>query len=418
MKRALGVVLLAAAVAVPGLALADDAPSGPPSASVYAGPCLSPALSGPKSQAEIQEGQQESAIIGALLSAAVPKLIDAGLDFIGGKLAKLAADEKTVLQGSRASQLALTPRYCLQIIKWAGDGAPLNGLLAPLVDPSTAPALAQDTRPTSFLMEFWVRPSQSGKAVSLVPTLLYYPKQLASAKNGKPATLTVSANLAPFDATATSSTWILPQQELRPEIQTLVAPRNENGKLVRLRWGELMALCERACDTASPWVANPWIAKGGSDGDGPALAANVAVAPKLAAPQETAVNLGLDITEVRAGSKFFKLLSDGWNESQPTIQSWAEARALASARQKAQDETDAASATAALTASSKLEEADASQQKYCATAGKSGVLIQAAAAELYSKQINANLAAKAAGVSPPYPTVITIASTLDKSLCP
>ena len=326
MNRVLGVMLLATAVATPALAQATDTPAGPPTASVYAGPCVSPALSGPLSQAELQDSQKESAIIGALLSAVAPKLIDAGLDFIGSKLAKLAADEKTVLEGSRASQVALTPRYCLQIVKWAGDGAPMSGLLAPLIDKDKPPALAQDPRPTSFFMEFWVRPAQSGKAVSLVPTLLYYPKQLASAKNGKPATLTISANLAPFDATATTSTWILPQQALRAEVQTLVAPRSEDGKAVRLRWGELMALCEQACETASPWVANPWVAKDAPKGDGQVLAGNVA-APVLAAPEETAVNLSLTVTEVRAGSKLFKLLSEGWSENQPKIQSWAEAHA-------------------------------------------------------------------------------------------
>ena len=326
MKRGLGVMLLVTAVTAPACAQAQDAPTGPPSASVYAGPCVSPALSGALSQAELQDEQKESAIIGALLSAVAPKLIDAGLDFIGGKLAKLAADERTVLQGSRASQTALTPRHCLQIVKWAGDGAPMNGLLAPLVDKEKPPPLAQDTRPTSFFMEFWVRPAQSGKAVSLVPTLLYYPRQLASAKNGKPATLTISATLAPFDATSTTSTWILPQQPLRAEVQALIAPRNEGGKAVRLRWGELMALCEQACDAASPWVANPWVAKDAPKSDGQVLAGNVA-APILATPAETAVNLSLTVTEVRAGSKFFKLLGEGWNENQPKIQNWAEAHA-------------------------------------------------------------------------------------------
>jgi hypothetical protein len=419
-------MLLASALA-PTLAYADDKPPpASPNATVYVGSCLSPALNGPRGS----EDKDQSAFLTAVLGAAVPSLIGSGLDWIGAQLTALGADKKTTVFGTRATEATFSDRTCVQIVRMSSEGQRLDTLLNARAGWSAArseaakdqnwlAAPAPTDRPVDFFVEFWVRPSTGGEVVSLTPTLLYYPWQLTNRRNGeKDAAIVVTAKLEPSGATAATWTWAFPRQTPSPSIQVLIPTREDAGVQVRQRLGDLRRICESACELASPWTGNPWASDKPKAGAGGALAASVGpVTAGASGPKAT--NVKFEVTEIRAGSQFFKALGAAFTAAKPAIKTGFE-EAILPAKQAQSEATAATTKATALTAfATKLGEADTTQKdKYCAAKGKPGANWTALSAELQAKQLLANVAADASEVPKPFPAPIAISSTIDASRCP
>lgn len=410
-------MILIAAMAAPTLAGAQEKPPSPPNASVYAGPCVNPALSGPKTN----DDKDESAFLTAFLGAAVPKLIGAGLDWIGAKLAELGEDQKTVVAGARTSETAFGARYCVQISRRAATGGQtLDALMAApqfanWPKPESAPRIARD-QPMDFFVEFWVRPSQAGDAISLTPTLLYYPRQLGAKNGEKDTAIVVASRLEPFGATAASSTWAFSRQTPTAGLQAFLEPRPGDDGLKRLRGGDLLRLCETGCELASPWMANPWVK--GVKGSNTGMAAAVAAPGTTAAYSEKATNIRLEVTEIRAGSKFFKALSQAFVAAKPVAQSELEQLLLADKRAAADATASNAAATALNGYAGKLGEAEAARTKYCAAKTVAGTNWTVLSAELRARQLLANVAAAAADVPEPFQPPIAVGNALVSAVCP
>lgn len=424
---ALRALLLAVALA-PTLAHAEDKPPpASPNATVYVGPCLSPALNGPPGS----EDKDQSAFLTAVLGAAVPSLIGSGLDWIGAQLTALGEDKKTTVFGARATEATFADRTCVQIVRMSGEGQTLDALLNAPAGWSAARTQASKganwlaapaplDRPVDFFVEFWVRPSTGGEVVSLTPTLLYYPWQLTNRRNGeKDAAIVVTAKLEPSGGTAATWTWALPRQTPSASLQVLIPARDDAGAQVRQRLGDLRRICETSCDLASPWTGNPWASdKPKAAGGAGALAANVGPAA-AAANGPKATNIKVEVTEIRAGSQFFKALGAAFTAAKPAIKTGLEEAVLPAKQAQAEATATTTKATALTAFATKLGEADTAQKdKYCAAKGKPGVNWTALSAELQAKQLLANVAADAAEVPKPFPTPIALSTTIDTGRCP
>jgi hypothetical protein len=271
-------------------------------------------------------------------------------------------------------------------------------------------------KPLDLFAEFWVRTSDSGKAIALTPTLLYYPKQLASGRNGRdPSALVLSVRLEPSGGSATAVSWAPPRQKLQPDLQVMIPARVNGASWVRQRLGDLQRICEVACETASPWAANPWA--GGKAPKAGAGGLAVGVGPGTDAIEQ-AVNINVDFTEIRPGSKFFKALAEAFATAKPDIQSQIEQVVIADARDKAEAQATTATATALVAFAGKMSEAEEAHDKYCAAKGKPTGVLLGLSADLGAKQRLANVAAAAAELSVPFPTPAAASGTFNTSLCP
>lgn len=423
---------LLAAILAPAPVLADDKPPpAPPNGRVYVGSCLSPALNGPRGT----EDTDQSAFLTAVLGAAVPSLIGSGLDWIGSLLTTLGEDKKTTVFGTRATEATFGDRTCVQVVRLSAEGQPLSALFNAQPGWSSAEAAAvADTnlrwvaapvardQAVDFFAEFWVRPSSGHEVISLTPTLLYYPQQLTGARNGtRDTAIIISAKLEPSGETAATWTWALPRQGPEPQLQVLIPTRDQGGRVVRQRMGDLRLLCESACAMAAPWVGNPWAdQKAGTApaGGGGALAANVGPGASAAAGRK-ATNVRIEVTEIRAGSPFFKALGTAFTAAKPAIKTGLEAAVLPASHAQAEATATTARATALTAFATKLGDVDVTQRdKYCAAKNRPGANWTALSAELQAKQLLANVAATAAEVPPPFPTPIPVSSAIDPGLCP
>lgn len=439
-SRAVRALLLVGAFA-PAVAWAEDKPPpDSPSATVYVGSCLSPALNGPAGAND----RDQSAFLTAVLGAAVPSLIGSGLDWIGTQLTALGADKKTTVFGTRASEAVFGNRTCVQIVRKSSGGRSVDALIAEhkgwreAEATAAAAAAAQAGGPgaswtpsavpkqqtVDFLVEFWVRPSTGGEVVSLTPTLLYYPSQLTSKKNDqKDAAIVVAAKLEPAGETSASWTWALPRQTPTAALQALIPPLEEGGRVVRQPMGALRRLCESECEMASPWTGNPWAKKdkpaaAGGAGTGGVIGGVGPGAVGGGATQK-ATNVRVEVTEIRAGSEFFKALGAAFTAAKPAIKTGLEQAILPAKAEAAEATATTAKATALTAFATKLGDVDTTlKDKYCAAKGKPGANWTALSAELQAKQLLANVAADAADVPHPFPTPIPVSNAIDAGRCP
>ncbi|MCE3290879.1 MAG: hypothetical protein K0R83_2891 [Caulobacter sp.] len=417
MNRILGSALAAALMSTAAVARAEDKPPpSPPSASLYVGPCVSAALNGTKGP----EDKGEVGIFGLLAASIVPKLIGAGLDWIGNKLAALGAEKRTTVFGVRTYEGPIDARTCIQLVRWKAGGPTLIELLsAPPYDSwpdyDDSPRMPANLG-LDFFVELWIRESEGHDAVSLTPTLLYYPRQLAPRNLTRDTAIILSHNAEPIGGTAGPISWPLPRQTPVAGLQSFLSPGMAGNRPVRRRMGELISICRTQCQLASPWIANPWAAKK------PAGAAETAPTVRVpgggGASAIRPTNFRLEVTEIRDGSKFFKALADGFNVAKPAVQSNLEGLILSQTRANAEAQAQTASATALVAYSTKLNEAETSREKYCAAKGKSAGVVRGAAAELSGKQTLANVAAAAAELDPPFPRPVGVSGTVDSSFCP
>jgi hypothetical protein len=426
--------LLVATALAPATAYADDKPPpAAPNAIVYVGSCLSPALNGPRGRADTDQ----SAFLATVLAAAIPSLIGSGLDWIGAELTALGEDKKTTVFGARATEATVADRTCVQVVRLNSKGTSLEALLQTKAgwkdaadaakaaavagtEPSWSSAAVPTDQPVDFFVEFWIRPSTGREVVSLTPTLLYYPQQLTDHRNGQhDAAIVVAAKLEPSGQTAASWTWGLPRQAPTPSLQVLVPARDDGGRVVRQRMGDLRRICESACAMASPWTGNPWAKdKPKAAAGGGALAANVGPGAAGAAGP-TATNVSIEVTEIRAGSQFFKALGAAFTASKPALKTGLEQAIIPAKAAEAETTATTAKATALTAFATKLGEVDATQKdKYCAAKGKPGANWTALSAELQAKQLLANVAAEAAEVPKPFPTPIPVSNAIDPGRCP
>ena len=420
-------LLLAGALAPITANAQDKPPPSPPNAQVYVGSCVSPALNGPGGTGD----NDQSAFLTAVLGAAVPSLVGSGLDWIGAQLTALGEDKKTTVFGTRASEASFDGRTCIQFMKAGASGRTLNSLVGEQTGWSAAetkaaeksdwsPAAVPRDQATEFFAEFWIRKSLGGEVVSLTPTLLYYPSQLTNRRNGeRDVAIVVSAKLEPSGETAANWTWALPRQTPNPSLQVLIPPRSDGGNIVRQRFGDLRRVCESSCVMASPWTGNPWAGdkpKAAAAGVGGALAGGVGAGGSTGGPKAT--NVRVEVTEIRAGSQFFRALGAAFTAAKPAIKTGFE-QALLPAKQAESDAAATKANAAALSDfATKVADADANRKdKYCAAIGKPGSNWAALSAELRAKQLLANLAADAAGVGAPFPSPIPVTSAPDASKC-
>jgi hypothetical protein len=469
--------LVALAVAQP--AAADDAP--PPKAAtggVYAGNCVSPAINALMKA----EKHNEGGFLASLLTSVGTTLLGQGFDWIGAQITKLAQDQRTDIFGARTSEAPFNDHYCVQVVRFAASGQPLNALVNPLAPAEWAakerlpPAPPMD-RPVDFFAEYWIRPSDDGSAVALVPTLLYYPK-LLNAHGSNDAARVVKAALG-GGSDAASATWSLPAATATdPKMQALLALRPlDGGKLYRWTPDQLRETCETACEGSSPWLANPWQgakaapqkpahtppptkpdaaaapapaeekpAAAGAKGKGkgkaepaaPAAAAAPPPQPVVAAVAPAApgaapatgpsygsadyaskpVNVQLTWTEIRDGSAFWKSVAALWTAEKPALQAQAEQLLFSAQREKAKTDAMTASSQALDTFATKMDEAEAARvNTYCPAKDNPKANWTSLSASLRAKQLAANVAASAAAQPMPF-TPIEVTGAYDATACP
>ena len=416
-----GISLLACS----GAGSADEAPLPPPTGFVYAGVCLDPALGEPAPG-------KESALLAGLAATVLPSLISKGFDWIGAKLTTLGEDERTVVGATRASMTRFDSHTCLQLVRESASGSSVEQIAtaAGIPKESVSERLRLDLKmKVDFFVELWVRPSPDGSMVSLTPALLYYPKPLAKDKNGvKDTAVTITTKIAPKGSDGLAGSWALPKSSPPSVLQVLIPwEQPVTGKIYGRSLNDLNLYCESACTLASPWYANPWESARipVEAAPAPVAPAGTAIAVTVKAPgamaasyNAVATNVGLQWTEIRAGSKFFKEAAALFNAAKPTLQATAEQTLIKDANDKAavarMNETSTALAAYA-TAVSAAETERA--ESYCAAVVPKANWL-ALTAQLRAKQISANSAAIAADQSKPFPTPLTVSPVYDKTVCP
>jgi len=445
MRKQCAMALLLAGTLFSTNSFADENPSPViPNASVYFGPCVSLALNGPKGKDE----KTESAVLSAALAAAIPSLIGAGVDWLGQRLSTLGEDEKTTLYGTRATDGDFNTRSCIQIARPSKDGQRLVDLLNTQpgwsetakaleinenYDPSNMPKNLQ----VDFFMEFWARHSSNSRVVSLTPTLLYYPTQLTSKKNGKnDAAIVVSAKITPAGQASASWTWALKRQTPNSALQVVIPVREDGRRIAQQRDDDLKSLCEKSCDDASPWTGTPWVSlpeqkakanngettkTDGNTGNTPTPLASPVGKPGDTSNKTSplAANITMEITEIRAGSAFFKAVGEAFTAAKPALKTGLETAILPDKRAEA-EASAATTKAAALTAfATKLGEADSYlKDSYCAAKGKPGTNWKMLSANLLAKQLVANVAAEAAELPRPFDPPVAVADKMISTLCP
>ncbi|MGA0604230.1 hypothetical protein ACO2Q3_26240 [Caulobacter sp. KR2-114] len=410
-KLTLALVLGAAA----GAAHAQDAPpASPPNLSLYSGACLHPGLGG-------SSNASESALGALLLGQVAPALIDKAFDWVGAKLTALGADKKTVLSGRLAVEPQFGGRYCIQAVHWKDDGQHLDALVKWKAQYAQAPLIPQD-RGVDFFMEFWVRPSQGGDAISYTPTLIYYPALLGGRNGKRDPLLAVNANLAPVGAAGAAATWTLPTQNPDPAMRALLPlPAAVDGVTYRYGPTDLAAVCNASCPGASPWVASPWAdakVTGGGGGGGVGRVVDPHAGGGGQAYAIKPVNVSLQVTEIRSGSEFFAALASLFNTASPAVEAQLRQAISPEARAQAASDQMTAQATALTAYSTSLDGAESTRRAFCA-ADPTSAYWPSLSAQLRAAQLSANVAAGKAQQPAPYPVPASVGDTrANKAICP
>jgi hypothetical protein len=437
------------------------APPTPPNGSVYAGNCVSPALN-----ATVRDkSKYEVGFLAGVVSSVGTALLGQAFDWVGTQLAKLGADQQTAVAGARTSEAVFNDHYCVQILRYADNGKTLNTLEPPGWSQAKQQTPAAPLgRKLDFFAEFWVRPSTDGGAVSLTPTLLYYPAYLNDSGTNKAAQF-VQVSLGGSGSDAASVTWALPSGT-KPDstkLQVLLTPDTPvGGTINRFTPKQLSAGCESACEGSSAWITNPWkdakiepvtppvpakaeaapapetkpAANAGDKSDKktktPPFKAVEATPPGAAAAASAAgttdygganyaikpVNIQLSWSEVRDGSAFWKTVAGLFNTQKPTLEAQAGQVLFADQKEKAKIDAMTASSTALTTFATTIADAETQRtMTYCPAEAIAKTNWIALSAALRAKQLSANVAAAAAGQPLPF-NPVAVSSKFDPTICP
>ncbi|MGZ8308054.1 MAG: hypothetical protein ACXWU6_15890, partial [Allosphingosinicella sp.] len=194
----------------------------------FAGPCLiEPA------------GRGEQAALGGLVAAVIPQVVSAGVDLLTGALDQAGADKITTL----TAVLPLEHRArCIQVTR--GVSLPSRG--------ANPEAMTKALLDADFLVEFFLRQSVDGSAITVMPTVVRYAETIEG-KKGKRTPRDLFATLRFSDVGASKEVAVSvplgrypPDPSQPPHYFDPIALPENSRKLFS------------AGAAASPWIKAPW----------------------------------------------------------------------------------------------------------------------------------------------------------------